>query len=53
MRCWGVPVADLIEVLGGHGGLPDDDPRRHTLELARPIGRMISRCRANPRVPME
>ncbi|MBX7133601.1 MAG: hypothetical protein K1X67_13080 [Fimbriimonadaceae bacterium] len=49
----GVPVADLIEVLGGHGGLPEDDPRRQILELARPIGRMISPLSLSPRVPIE
>ncbi len=48
----GVPVADLIEVLGGHGGLRDGDPRRQTLERARPIGRMVSPLSLTPRVPM-
>ncbi|WP_197283689.1 alpha/beta hydrolase family protein [Mycobacterium sp. Marseille-P9652] len=47
----GVPVADLIEVLGGHGGLGDDDPRTHTLERARPLGRMVSPLSLTPRVP--
>lgn len=48
----GVPVADLIEVLSGHGGLRDDDPRKQTLEHALPIGRMISPLSLTPRVPM-
>jgi len=49
----GVPVADLIEVLGGHGGgLRADDRRRATLELARPLGRMVSPLSLTPRVPM-
>lgn len=48
----GVPMADLIEVLGGNGGLSDDDPRRLTLENARPIGRMLSPLSLTPRVPM-
>lgn len=48
----GVPVADLIEVLGGHGGLRDDDPRKLTLERARPVGRMVSPLSLTPRVPM-
>ena len=38
----GVPVADLIELLGRHAGLSPDDPRRHTVTLAEPIGRMVS-----------
>ncbi|MFY9918759.1 MAG: hypothetical protein WAL26_10210 [Mycobacterium sp.] len=48
----GVPVADLIELLGRHAGLSPDDPRRHTVALAEPIGRMISPLSLNPRVPM-
>lgn len=48
----GVPVADLIEVLGGHGGLSEDDPRRGTLQRALPIGRMVSPLSLTPRVPM-
>ena len=38
----GVPVADLIELLGRHAGFSADDPRRHTVTLAEPIGRMVS-----------
>lgn len=49
----GVPVADLLEVLGGNGGLPADDPRRQTLEKARPLGRMVSPLSLTPKVPME
>ncbi len=48
----GVPVADLIELLGRHAGLSPDDPRRHAVALAEPIGRMISPLSLNPRVPM-
>lgn len=48
----GVPVADLIELLGRHAGLGHDDPRRHTVTLAEPIGRMVSPLSLNPRVPM-
>ena len=33
----GVPPADLVELLGRHSGLTKDDPRRTTLELAKPI----------------
>jgi hypothetical protein len=49
----GVPVADLVELLGRHAGLARDDPRRHTLALAEPIGRMISPLSLVPRVPMQ
>jgi hypothetical protein len=48
----GVPVADLIELLGRHAGLSPGDPRRHTVTLAEPIGRMVSPLSLNPRVPM-
>ena len=48
----GVPLADLIDVLGRHGGLRDDDPRRETLVLAEPLGRMLSPLSLTPRVPM-
>jgi hypothetical protein len=48
----GVPVADLIELLGHHARLRTDDPRRHALELAAPIGRMISPLSLAPRIPM-
>ncbi|CQD12142.1 prolyl oligopeptidase family protein [Mycobacterium lentiflavum] len=48
----GVPVADLVELLGRHSGLGHDDPRRHTMELAEPIGRMVSPLSLTPLVPM-
>jgi pimeloyl-ACP methyl ester carboxylesterase len=48
----GVPVADLIGLLGRHAGFRDDDPRRLTVELAEPIGRMMSPLSLQPRVPM-
>ena len=48
----GVPVSDLVEVLGRHGGLRHDDPRRQTLALAQPIGRLVSPLSLTPRVPM-
>ena len=48
----GVPVADLIEVLGGHGGLRDGDPRHRALALSPPIGTMVSPLSLTPRVPM-
>jgi hypothetical protein len=49
----GVPVADLVELLGRHAGLSHDDPRRHVLTLAKPLGRMISPFALTPRVPMQ
>ena len=49
----GVPVADLIDVLGRHAGLRDDDPRRQALALAEPLGRMVSPLSLLPRVPMQ
>ena len=48
----GVPVADLIGLLGRHAGFPGDDPRRQTVTLAEPIGRMVSPLSLKPRVPM-
>jgi hypothetical protein len=49
----GVPVADLVELLGRHSVLGADDPRRHTVALAKPIGLMASPLSLSPRVPME
>ncbi|MEE6139610.1 hypothetical protein SKC41_25200 [Mycobacterium sp. 050128] len=48
----GVPVADLVELLWRHSGLGHDDPRRQTMELAEPIGRMVSPLSLTPLVPM-
>lgn len=47
----GVPVADLIELLSRHSGLADEDPRRETISLAAPLGRMISPLSLTPLVP--
>lgn len=47
----GVPPSNLVELLGRHSGLPKDDPRRVTLELARPIGQMVSPLSMEPKVP--
>ena len=49
----GVPVADLVELLSRHSGLSHDDPRRRTMELAEPIGRMISPLSLAPLVPIQ
>jgi len=46
----GVPPANLVELLGRHSGLAADDPRRRTLDLAEPIGRMISPLSMRPKV---
>ena len=48
----GVPVADLVELLGRHAPLRPDDPRRHAMTLAEPIGRMVSPLSLKPRVPL-
>ncbi len=48
----GVPVADLVGLLGRHSGLAPDDPRHQTMELAGPIGRMTSPLSLPPLVPM-
>jgi len=49
----GVPPSNLVELLGRHAGLGKDDPRRETLDLAQPIGRMISPLSMEPKVPPE
>ena len=48
----GVPVADLVELLRRHAGLAQGDPRARTMELAAPIGRMVSPLSLTPLVPM-
>ena len=47
----GVPPANLVELLGRHSGLAKNDPRHQTLELAKPIGRMLSPLSLKPKVP--
>ncbi|WP_232064639.1 alpha/beta hydrolase family protein [Mycobacterium cookii] len=47
----GVPVADVVDVLSHHAGLAHNDPRRRTLELAAPLGRMVSPLSLTPLVP--
>jgi hypothetical protein len=49
----GVPVADLIGLLGRHAAFRDGDPRRKTVALAEPIGRMVSPLSLDPRVPLQ
>lgn len=48
----GVPVANLVDVLAHHSGLGPDDPRLHTMQLAAPIGRMMSPLSLTPLVPL-
>ncbi len=48
----GVPVADLVELLGRHAGFGRRDPRKKIIELAAPLGRMVSPLSLTPRVPM-
>jgi pimeloyl-ACP methyl ester carboxylesterase len=48
----GVPVADLVDVLGRHAGFRRGDPRRDTMRLAEPLSRMISPLSMKPQVPM-
>lgn len=48
----GVPVADLVDVLTRHAALDHEDPRHRTMELAEPIGRMVSPLSMTPRVPL-
>ncbi len=47
----GVPPSNLVELLGRHSGLPKSDPRRRTIELAKPIGQMVSPLSMEPKVP--
>ncbi|ORA10136.1 alpha/beta hydrolase family protein [Mycobacterium asiaticum] len=48
----GVPAANLVDLLGRHSGLRRGDPRRETVALAEPIGRMLSPLSLRPQVPM-
>lgn len=49
----GVPPSNLVELLGRHSGLPKDDPRHRTLELAKPVGLMVSPLSLEPKVPRQ
>ena len=46
----GVPPSNLVDLLGRHSGLHRDDPRHRTLELAKPIGAMLSPLSLQPKV---
>ena len=47
----GVPMANLVELLGRHSGLDENDPRSRTVRLAEPIGQMVSPLSLTPLVP--
>lgn len=49
----GVPVADMTELLSRHAGMKRNDPRRETVTLAAPLGRMVSPLSLIPRVPIQ
>lgn len=55
LRCaiLGVPVIDLIQVFSYHMDFAEDDPRRIPLDMAKPIGAMLSPLSLTPRVPRE
>ena len=46
----GVPVLDLVELVGRHTGLSHYDDLDQTMKLAKPIGQMISPLKLTPRV---
>ena len=48
----GVPAIDLVGLVGRHAGLGGHAALRHTMNSAKPIGRMISPLALTPRVPM-
>jgi hypothetical protein len=49
----GVPVLDLVELVGRHTGLSHYDDLDQTMKLAQPIGQMISPLKLTPRVPKQ
>ncbi len=48
----GVPAVDLVGLVGRHAGLGGHAALRHTMNSAKPIGRMISPLALTPCVPM-
>ena len=48
----GIPLADLVELVGRHAAIGSYDALRRMLTLAKPIGRLISPLALTPRVPM-
>jgi hypothetical protein len=49
----GVPVCNLVELVGRHAGLSNYEPISRMLTLAKPIGRMISPLALTARVPTQ
>ncbi|MGP0080676.1 hypothetical protein [Mycobacterium sp.] len=49
----GVPAVDLVGLVGRHAGLSGHAGLRHTMNAAKPLGRMISPLALTPRVPMQ
>ncbi len=49
----GVPAVDLVGLVGRHAGLGGHAGLRHTMNAAKPLGRMISPLALTPRVPMQ
>jgi hypothetical protein len=49
----GVPLADVVQLVGRHAGLSQHDDLLHLLKLAKPIGQMISPLALSPRVPLQ
>ncbi|WP_102417207.1 S9 family peptidase [Mycobacterium sp. 4858] len=47
----GVPAVDLVNLVGRHAGLSGHAALRHTMDTAKPLGRMISPLALTPRVP--
>ena len=47
----GVPVADLISLLGRHSGFAPGDPRYQTLQDAAPLAAMVTPLSLEPKVP--
>lgn len=55
LRCaiLGVPVINLIQLFGYHSGFAENDPRRIPLDMAEPIGEMLSPLSLTCRVPLQ
>jgi hypothetical protein len=49
----GVPVVDLVDLIGYHAKLAPDDERRRVETVAKSIGRVVSPLALTPRVPLD
>ena len=49
----GVPAVDLVNLVGRHARLSGHTALRHTMNAAKPLGRMISPLALTPRVPKD